>query len=164
MIRNVWKTWNRTTSRLPNANRYLGQNAFVIAYESGVHTYIVPKELLSTTHEHFLTLHCDCTAQLPSKQNTECCLYLFEKMKMNKYRNVEDAWRVISSCTNFTEVFPLLRAIFAVSLYGYHCFRRKYILVSRDTASFAICEHYKMNYDVLRGTPELVMLQHRFYR
>ncbi|VDO63039.1 unnamed protein product [Heligmosomoides polygyrus] len=33
---------------------------------------------------------------------------------------------------------------------------RKYILVSRDTASFAICEHYKMNYDVLQLFPKVV--------
>ncbi|XGW32527.1 hypothetical protein V3C99_017234 [Haemonchus contortus] len=41
---------------------------------------------------------------------------------------------------------------------------RKYILVSRDCAACAICDYYRVKYDRLRGTPEMVMMQHRFYR
>ncbi|WKY17105.1 hypothetical protein Q1695_001600 [Nippostrongylus brasiliensis] len=40
----------------------------------------------------------------------------------------------------------------------------KYILVSRDCAACAICDYYRVSYDVLRGTSEMIMMQHRFYR
>ncbi|KAJ1350799.1 hypothetical protein KIN20_006681 [Parelaphostrongylus tenuis] len=41
---------------------------------------------------------------------------------------------------------------------------KKYILVSRDAAASAICDYYHLQYEKLRGTPEMCMIQHRFYR
>ncbi|VDM59769.1 unnamed protein product [Angiostrongylus costaricensis] len=41
---------------------------------------------------------------------------------------------------------------------------RKYILVSRDSAACAICDYYHVPYEKLRGSSEMCMLQHRFYR
>uniref|UniRef100_A0A0K0D4Z3 F-box domain-containing protein n=1 Tax=Angiostrongylus cantonensis TaxID=6313 RepID=A0A0K0D4Z3_ANGCA len=42
--------------------------------------------------------------------------------------------------------------------------KRKYILVSRDSAACAICDYYHVPYEKLRGSSEMCMLQHRFYR
>ncbi|KJH43441.1 F-box domain protein [Dictyocaulus viviparus] len=38
---------------------------------------------------------------------------------------------------------------------------RKYILVSRDSAACAVCDYYRVQYDRLRGSSEMCMLQHR---
>ncbi|EYC45738.1 hypothetical protein Y032_0418g1118 [Ancylostoma ceylanicum] len=41
---------------------------------------------------------------------------------------------------------------------------RKFILVSRDCAAHEICDNYRVPYEMMRGSAEMVMLQHRFYR
>ncbi|PAV80727.1 hypothetical protein WR25_03321 [Diploscapter pachys] len=41
---------------------------------------------------------------------------------------------------------------------------RKYVLVSRDAAAQLICEKKKLNFDNLKGTYELMILMHKFYR
>ena len=38
------------------------------------------------------------------------------------------------------------------------------MLVSRDAAAQLICEKKKLNFDNLKGTYELMILMHKFYR